>query len=536
MEWGTCFRTVVLDSIPWALTSWKDTVMVGLESGDIITLDGITGSLMATLSGHTCRVTSIAFSLDGMLLVSGSDDKTIKLWDVQTGGVVKTFYGHTNQVLSISISADCTMIASGSGDKTIRVWDIQTMECHCIIEQQNQVDCVDFSPTNRLSLISASSGKVQQWDIDGRPIGPVHDGCDVIFSSNSLQFVSCQETTIVVRNSDSGAVMTELHTANNDVHHPCFSPDCRLIAGAADTIIYVWNISGSDTYLIETFVGHAEFITSLRFSSPSFLISLSTDQSVKFWQIGTLPTDKVVPDPQALSPTPASIKFITLQARDGIAISGDSDGVVRTWDISTGFCRASFQTPPKYPLWSNARLIGDTLIFAWWADQKIHICDVESGELLQEVGAPGWDVDKIRISGDGSKVFCVYWTSIKAWSIQTGEFIGKVGLDEPQRSLTVDGSRIWVYSTLPEPQGWDFGIPGSPPTLVPNTPPSHSSDTMLWDTVLSRIRGAANGKLLFQLGGGFAKHADVQWDGHYLVAGYTSGEVLILNFNHMLPQ
>jgi WD40 repeat protein len=107
--------------------------------GDIIILDAITGSQMAVLSGHTW-VNCLTFSSDGKSLVSGSDDKTVKLWDMQTGGVVKTFHGHTQWVWSVSISADHTRIASGSGDHTICLWDIQTGECLCTIQQPD--DCI----------------------------------------------------------------------------------------------------------------------------------------------------------------------------------------------------------------------------------------------------------------------------------------------------------------------------------------------------------------------------------------------------------
>ena len=123
--WGTCLRTVKLSKAALALMCWKDTLAVGLAFHEII-LNAITGSWVALLSGHTDYVGSLTFSLDGTLLVSGSHDMTLKLWDVQTGGVIKIFCGHTNQVHSVSISSDGTTIASGSSDNTIRLWDIQT--------------------------------------------------------------------------------------------------------------------------------------------------------------------------------------------------------------------------------------------------------------------------------------------------------------------------------------------------------------------------------------------------------------------------
>ena len=162
-NWGTCLRTVSFDHRPYALSCWKSLIAVGLGSGDIIILDAITGVHMSILSCHTEEVNSLAFSLDGTFLVSGSDDRTVNLWDIQTGGVIKTFHGHTDLVWSVSISPDCTMIASGSGDLTIRLWDVQAGECCCVIDGHNDVvRSVNFSPTNPKLLISASEDNTIQ--------------------------------------------------------------------------------------------------------------------------------------------------------------------------------------------------------------------------------------------------------------------------------------------------------------------------------------------------------------------------------------
>jgi WD40 repeat protein len=211
---GKCFRTVLLDGYPAALACWKDTIAVGLQHGDIVTLNAVTGSKIGVLSGHTNQVNSLTFSSDGTSLVSGSNDKTIKLWDMQTGGVVKTFHGHDWRINSVSISVDCTTIASGSEDETIRLWDIQTGECHCVIKQERSVKSVHFSPLDPQHFVSVCHGKVQEWNIDGHKIGPGYDGHYAAFSLDGTMFVLCNEGIIQVQSSDSRAVVSKFHTEN----------------------------------------------------------------------------------------------------------------------------------------------------------------------------------------------------------------------------------------------------------------------------------------------------------------------------------
>src|SRR6201999_3756711 len=141
-------------------------------------------------SNHADFVSSLAFSSDGISLASGSDDKTVKLWDVQTGGVIKTFHGHILKVLSVSISSDCTVVASGSTDKTIHLWNIQTEECYHIIEQQEWVNYVKFSPTDPWYLISVSDNKVWHWNIHGHQTKSTHNGSCIAFSLDGTQYVS----------------------------------------------------------------------------------------------------------------------------------------------------------------------------------------------------------------------------------------------------------------------------------------------------------------------------------------------------------
>jgi len=165
------------------------------------------------------------------------------------------------------------------------------------------------------------------------------------------------------------------------------------------------------------------------FSSPSSLVSASTKSSVKFWKIGTLSMDPVTTDLGPAQSTEPLICSVSLQARAGIAISADEEGMVKTWDISTGLCKASFQTPAKGYCKRDVQLIDGRLIIVWYQNDKIHIWDINKSESLQTVDMPSDLLKGFRISGDGSKVFCLITESIQAWSIHTGELVGEVELE-----------------------------------------------------------------------------------------------------------
>ena len=541
--WGTCSRTVLFNSYLWALACWKDIIAVGSGSFSITIHNAITGVQVAILSGHTQWVSSLDFSPDGTSLVSGSGDGTIKLWDVQTGGIVRTFQGHTYHVNSVSISADCAMIASGSDDKTIRLWNIQTGECHHTIKQEDKVKYVSFLPLNPKHLMSISCGKVWQWDIGGQQTAPIYDGSHIAFSLDGAQLVVSNKSAVEVKSSDSKETVATFHIANEDVGCCCFSPDNRVIAVATYKTIYIWNISSPDPHLLETFIGHTDLITSLAFSSPTSLVSVSKDFSVKFWQIGLPPIDPAPADPNSMPLASAPIKSITLQAKDGIAISSHSDGVVRIWDISTGLCKTSFQIPAEDFHLMDTRLIDSRLISIWYIDQKIYIWDTEKGELLRTVNIPRGGVKDLRISGDGSTVFCLYSNSIQAWSIWTGETIGDVKTQIrlfPDPLLTIDNLRVWIHDLWKSVMGWDFGAPGSSSFKLSDEF-QHGSHLCFIGGIrkhrsfLPEIQDTVTKKVVFQLPGRLARCSDAQWDGQYLVAGYDSGELLILQCNYVLP-
>jgi len=532
--WGACFRTVWFGDL-WSLACWKDTIAVGRKSGSIFILNAITGVQVAILSGHTSQVKCLIFSLDGASLVSGSEDKTIKLWDVQTGGVVKTFQDHTGDVTSISISADHTTIASGSWYEAICLWDVQTGECHHTIEQQHRVEYVCFFPLDPKHFMSVSGSKIWKWDTSGQKIASGYDGYGIAFSPDGTQFVVYKGAAVEVYSSDSGGVLAKFNMGDEHVGCCCISPDNRVVAVGAGHDIYIWGITGPEPHLLETLNDHARGILSLVFSSSS-LISASHDCSVKFWQIGTPSTKPVPADPKSTPSTLTLIKSITLQAEDGIAISSHSDGMVRIWEIPTGLIKESFQTPAKGCYQMDTRLIDGRVISVWCIDEKMYVWDAEKGELLRTVDIPEGNIIDLRISGDGSQVFCLHFFSIRAWSIWTGDCVGEMGYSSynvQNDILTIDGLKVWVGS-----KGWNFGILGSSPVELPgmsqNWPHLYFVGGVRQQrSFIPGIQDTATKKVVFQLPGRLARCSDAQWDGHYLVAGYDSGEMLILECNYV---
>src|SRR5689334_17830029 len=75
--------------------------------------------------GHTASVNSVALSADSSFAISGSDDNTVRVWDLKTGSA-RILEGHTSHVLTVGLSADASTAISGSDDNTVMIWDLET--------------------------------------------------------------------------------------------------------------------------------------------------------------------------------------------------------------------------------------------------------------------------------------------------------------------------------------------------------------------------------------------------------------------------
>ena len=107
-----------------AISPDAKTFVSGSDDETIKVWEMHTGTLLRTLRGHSAWVTSLAISPDSKTVVSGSDDKSIKVWEMHTGNLLRTLKGHSGWVNSIAISPDGKTVVSGSRDATIKLWGV----------------------------------------------------------------------------------------------------------------------------------------------------------------------------------------------------------------------------------------------------------------------------------------------------------------------------------------------------------------------------------------------------------------------------
>ncbi|KAF7351971.1 hypothetical protein MVEN_01159200 [Mycena venus] len=303
-----------------------------------------------TLRGHTGVVSSIAFSSEGMHIVSGSLDNTVQMWDAMTGEAVAQMVGHRDGVTCVRFSPDSSRVVSGSRDSTVRIWDAQSGVLIGVLEESTTtsgVTSVEFSPDGRTVISGSSEGTVRIWDAGSGRIRAVAAGhgaaevTSVAFSPDGRRSVSGSTDNIVrIWDTDKLTLVMSFKGHNGPVYSVAFSPDGRRVAsGSGDKTVNIWDTERGA--FIAQLVGPTMAVTSVSFSSDgSRVVSGSLDGKVRIWDAGSaaliheFETDHVT-----------SVAFST----DGHRVaSGSSDKKVRIWDVdSTTFVEPS--TPVRSP-------------------------------------------------------------------------------------------------------------------------------------------------------------------------------------------
>jgi WD40 repeat protein len=104
----------------------------------------------------------VAFSHDGMQVVSGSGDNTVKIWDASSGAFLKTLEGHSESVWSVALSHDGMQVVSGSHDNTVKIWDASSGACFKTLDVGRTVYNVAFDTTGSYLLTDIGTAS---WDI-----------------------------------------------------------------------------------------------------------------------------------------------------------------------------------------------------------------------------------------------------------------------------------------------------------------------------------------------------------------------------------
>ena len=404
----------------------------------------------------------VAFSPDGTRLVSGFQDGTVRLWDVATQTEVARLEGHTHGVLSVSFSPDGGLLASagGRGDPTVRLWDAATQaQAATLRGHTGEVRSVAFSSPDGATLASGSSDQtVRLWDVatheEVATFEEHRDGIrSVTFSRDGSTLVSgAADGTVLLRDVETGNAAGL--SGHGSLSSMALSPDGALLAsGHQEGTIKLWDATTRTR--IATLEGHTSGVTSVSFSpNGSLLASGSWDRTVRLWDVGTRELAGTL---EGHAGRVTSVSF----SPDGATLAsagGWNDATVRLWDVATRKPIGTLEghtnevlsvafSPPDGALLASA---------GGYEDKTVKLWDVGNRELIGTLEGHEHQVFGVAFSPDGNILASVSWDGTRLWSATTREPIANLeGASGQSVAFSPDGQSLvsgsWGRVTL-----WDL--------------------------------------------------------------------------------
>jgi WD40 repeat protein len=365
--------------------------------------------------GHAESVASVAFCPDGKTALSGSSDKTLRLWDLATGRLIRQFEGHSGRVTSVAISPDGKTALSGSEDYTLRLWDLATGR-----------------------LIRKFEGHSAYWG-----------NRSVIFSPDGKTALSGTDHALLLWDLASGREIRKFEGHSGVVTSVAFSPDGKTaLSGSYDHTVRLWNVATGRE--IQKFDSDAT-VWSVAFS-PDGKTALSGG-TLRLWDVATGREIRKFEEyggqlalSGAFSPNGKTV------------LSGNWNKALLLWDLASGRLIRKFEgdsgkvSSVAFSPDGKTALLGST-------DKPLQLWDLATGRLIRKI--VGYGVNSVAMSPDGKTALSGGDKTLRLWDLASGlkirEFNGHSGevtsvAFSPDGKTALSGSRdqtlrLWDLAT-----------------------------------------------------------------------------------------